>query len=92
MSTVTMHVSVACWSTSISILNSHCMNGLWYIAKEVPHGIRIKGILNWVLLHSMEEIRCLHWISKEEHWEVHSKHIIVAILGVEFKSKTSYVS
>ena len=40
----------------------------------------------------MEEIWEFNWVVDEEHWGIVSNHIVVALFGVEFNGKSSWVS
>jgi len=89
--TIAIHVTITSRGASVGILYGDGMDRLRSLTEEVPHCVGIEEILNWMRLHSMEEVRCLHWVSKEENWEVDSNHVIISVFSVELQSVPSDV-
>jgi len=69
-------------SASVGIHDSNSMHGFRDLAKEIPHSIWIKYVLDWMRFQSMEKVRCLNGIPKEENWEVNSYHVINSIFSI----------
>ena len=89
VSTIAMHVTIALRRTPISIHYRKSMHRFRHLTEKVPLRVGIKDILGRVLLESMEEIWCHHWISDEENREVNTHHVIVSLLGIELESETT---
>ena len=92
VSTVAVHVTVALGCASICVHDGKSVHGLRNLPEEVPHGIGVEKILDWVLFQCMEEVWRHHWVTEEETWKVDSNHVIVALLSVEFEGEASYIS
>ena len=90
--TVPVHVTVTLRSASVRVHNGHGMDRLWVMTEEIPLSVRVEYVLHWVWLQRMEEIRCHHWVPKEEHREIDSNHVVVAFLSVELQGKAPDVS
>jgi hypothetical protein len=80
---VPMHVSISLRYPSICVHDSEGMHRFRYLTEEIPLCVGIKAVLYRMLLESMEEIWCHHRISDEEHWEIDTHHIIVALFCIE---------
>ena len=90
--TVAMHVSVASRGASIRVHNGDGMYGLGRLTEEVPHGVGVEHVLDWVGLQSVEEVGGLHRVPEEEDGEVYSQHVVVALFGVELDGEAPDVA
>ena len=92
MGTVSVHVSVAIWSSTVRHENGDLMEGLRGVGPEVPgHLCRLNSSLRVSLL-AMDEIWEFDRIVDEENRSVVSDQVVIPFFSVELDRKASGVS
>ena len=89
---ITIHVSIAIWSSTIREKNGNLLKSLRAITPEVPSHVSILAISLRISLLAVDEIWELDRILDKEHWSVISNHIIVSLFSVKLNGESSGVS
>ena len=92
MGSISIHVAVSVWSSTVRHENGDLMESLWGERPEVPGHVGVLNSSLWVSLLAMDEVWELHWIFDEEDWCVVSDHVVVALLGVVLDGESTWVS
>ena len=92
MGTVSIHVSVTIWRSTIRHEDGNLMKGLWRVRPEVPGHLSRLHTRLWVSLLAVDEVWELDWIFDEENRSVVSDQVVISFFSVEFDSETSWIS
>ena len=89
---VSVHVSVAVWSTSVTKQNGDLMKSFWRKAPEVESHIRVLGIVRGITLLAVNKIWELNWILDEEYGCIITDHIVITFFSVVLNSKPTRIT
>jgi len=59
---------------------------------EIEDHVWISEVCGWIPFLTMKEIWEFNWVINEEDWSIVANHIVVALLSVEFDSKSTWIS